>query len=223
MFEIDSNRRFARDGRYVIIPAHWNTIESPRGCPTELLPVLTYYVSELEKSPYSGYWVVVYREFIAKTACYILCDVYDTYLLWYMTPVARQLARSLDCSVVLGSSVNQADFHHLLDVMDQVNWDLVPNEHRARGSLALSADHAPGRTSNQGGDFICQPVGYVFEPQPANSDAPDDEEGYDDPVIDEMDDSEYVDLENIEGPMPVEQEGSCKRDGAAATDKQWRE
>ncbi|PXF42969.1 hypothetical protein BWQ96_07307 [Gracilariopsis chorda] len=136
-------------------------------------------------------------------------------------------------SLVLGSSANQADFHHLLDVMDQVNWDLVPNEHRARGSLALSADHSPGRNSNQGGDFIwydpwtrehvtteaakhlrqnrramqtTQTVSYVFEPQLAKSDAFDDEEGYDDPVIDEMDDSEYVDLDNIEGPMPVEQE-----------------
>ncbi|PXF43778.1 hypothetical protein BWQ96_06471 [Gracilariopsis chorda] len=117
--------------------------------------------------------------------------------------------------------------------MDHVNWDLVRNEHRTRGSLALSTDHSPGRTSNQGGDFIwydpwtrehvtteaakhlhenpramstTQPVGYVFAPQPVNSDALDDEEGYDDPVIDEMDDSEYVDLDNIEGPMPVEQE-----------------
>lgn len=153
MIEIDSIRQYARDGRYGPLPAHWDTIESPRGCPVELPPVLTYYGSEMAKSPYSGYWVVEYTEFITQMACYMLWDAYDTYRLWHMSPVARGLARLFDLSLVLGSAANQADIRHLMEIMDQVNWNMVPNEQRARGSLPLSNDHSPGRTSNQGGDF----------------------------------------------------------------------
>lgn len=195
MLEIDRARYRSRVGRYIPIPRHWHEIESPRGCAVELPPALTYVGSLLTNDPFSGYWVVVYTEFIAKMAAYVLWDVYDTYRLWYMSPTARRYARELDLSSVLGSRANQEEFCRLMDVIDQINWNLVPAGQAARG--AHDYDHSPGRNS-PGGDFVwydpwtsqhidgaqakhlrenpramppTQPTGYMFEPAPVNSGA----------------------------------------------------
>ncbi|PXF44215.1 hypothetical protein BWQ96_05996 [Gracilariopsis chorda] len=128
-------------------------------------------------------------------AVYVLWDVYDTYRLWYMTRTARRYAREIDLSFILGSRANQEEFCRLLDIIDQVNWNLVPEEQISRRNPCI--DHSPGR-NGPGGDFIwydpwtcqhtdgrqakhlrknpraippTQPTGYLFEPMPVNSDA----------------------------------------------------
>ncbi|CAN8074799.1 unnamed protein product [Agarophyton chilense] len=85
MIEIDRIRRNARLGRYIRIPEHWAAIESPRGCPVKLPPAISYIGSALVNNPFSEYWKVVYTEFIAKMAVFLLVD-------WFGVP-ADQSAR----------------------------------------------------------------------------------------------------------------------------------
>ncbi|CAN8063272.1 unnamed protein product [Agarophyton chilense] len=148
MIEIDRIRRNARFGRYIGIPEHWAAIESSLGCPVELPPAISYIGSALVKDPFSGYWTVVYTEFIAKMAVFLLWDAYDTFRVWYMLPTARKYAKELDLSLVLGSRANHADFLHLLDLIDSVDWSGVPSDQSACGTRARHHDHSPGRTAS---------------------------------------------------------------------------
>ncbi|PXF44339.1 hypothetical protein BWQ96_05903 [Gracilariopsis chorda] len=102
MLEIDQVRFRSPVRRYTPILRQWHKIESLRGCAVELLPALTDVGSALTNDPFSGYWIVVYTKVIAKVALYVLWDVYDTYLLWYMSLTARRYARELDLSLILG-------------------------------------------------------------------------------------------------------------------------
>ncbi|PXF41657.1 hypothetical protein BWQ96_08668 [Gracilariopsis chorda] len=216
MVEVDRVRASARLGRYVPIPDHWAAIEAPRGCPAEIPPVITYLGSHLVNDPYCGLWVVACTEFIAKMAVFILWDAYDTYRVSYMSPTAREYARNLDLSLVLGSRANQEDFRHLMNVMDQINWDLVPADQAARGNRSRQREYSPGRTADAG-DFVwydpwtrqhltseqapylrqnpraqpaTQPTGYIFEPYAA--------------VMDYM--SEDGDADYSEGPYEMDTE-----------------
>ncbi|CAN8068179.1 unnamed protein product [Agarophyton chilense] len=125
MIEIDRVRRNARFGRYIGNTEHLAAIESPRGCPVELPQALSYIGSALVNDPFSRYWTVVYTEFIAKMAVFLLWDGYDIFRVWYMSPTARKYARELDLSLVLGSRANHADFLHLVDLIDTSAGDLV--------------------------------------------------------------------------------------------------
>ncbi|CAN8067188.1 unnamed protein product [Agarophyton chilense] len=153
MIEIDRIRRNARFGRYIGIPEHWAATESRRGCPVELPPAISYIGSALVNDPFSGYWTVVYTEFIANMAVFLLWDAYDTFRVWYMSPTARKYARELDLSLILGSRANHADFLHLVDLIDSVDWSGVPADQSARGTRARHHDHSPGRTESAG-DFV---------------------------------------------------------------------
>ncbi|CAN8076680.1 unnamed protein product [Agarophyton chilense] len=153
MIEVDRIRRNARFGRYIGIPEHWAAIESPRRCPVELPPAISYIGSSLVNDPFSGYWTVVYTDFIAKMAVFLLWDAYDTFRVWYMSPTARKYARELNLSLVLGSNANHADFLHLVDLIDSVDWSGVPADQSARRPRARHHDHSPGRTASAG-DFV---------------------------------------------------------------------
>ncbi|CAN8069268.1 unnamed protein product [Agarophyton chilense] len=153
MIEIDRIRRNARFGRYIGIPEHWAAIESPRDCPVELPLAISYIGSALVNDSFSGYWTVVYTDFLAKMAVFFLWDAYDTFRVWYMSPTARKYARELNLSLVPGSRANHADFLHLVDVIDGVDWSGVPADQSARGTRARHYDHSPGRTASAG-DFV---------------------------------------------------------------------
>lgn len=46
--------------------------------------MFTYKVREL-RDPKSGWWVVAYTAFAAKTAAFLLCEVYDSFHLWALS------------------------------------------------------------------------------------------------------------------------------------------
>lgn len=195
--------------------------------------MLTYFSSHLVNDPYCGLWVVAFTEFIAKMAVFLLWDAYDVYRIWYLRPLARQYARSLDLSLVLGSRANQEDLRHLLDVMDQVNWEQVPAEQQQRGERQRQLEYSPGRTANAG-DFVwydpwtrqhltseqaahlcrnpramppTQPTGYVHEPAPANEDVLTDEDqqvAYEDEPYEMEQGSPMADDDEAVAPQPVD-------------------
>ncbi|PXF40622.1 hypothetical protein BWQ96_09653 [Gracilariopsis chorda] len=81
---------------------------------------------------------------------YVLWDVYDNYCLCYMTSMARHYGRELDLSFILGSRAKQEEIRRLLDIINQLNWTLVPAEQSSRINPRI--DHSPGR-NGPGGDF----------------------------------------------------------------------
>lgn len=67
-------------------------------------------------------WVVAYNEMAAKTAAYILFDVYDSYCLWtlnrYMIAGGGGGGRHLDLRRVLGSEGNGMESRRRLDATE---------------------------------------------------------------------------------------------------------
>lgn len=61
-------------------PRAWSRIKVPRGCFAELPPVFTYKRFKLMDTD-SGWWVVAYKKCAAKTATFILYEVYDQFRL----------------------------------------------------------------------------------------------------------------------------------------------
>ena len=74
-------RRARCNEEFMPIHPEWSSIEVPKNCPVELPPVLSYMTSQL-LNPQSGWWVVAATEFAAKTAAFLLFEVYDNFRLW---------------------------------------------------------------------------------------------------------------------------------------------
>ena len=53
----------------------------------------------------------------------MLWDAYDRHQLWRIPPPLIEWMRRLDLSLVLGSYLNQEDLHHILDVVEDTDWD----------------------------------------------------------------------------------------------------
>ena len=153
----------ARRQRYLEVTPQWRRLEVPRGLYAELSTVITYLTSALHGHPESGYWVVVYTEFVAQVAAFVLWDAYDNRRLWALSPDMIRFIRELDLSRVLGSAENFQELLRLVNRIEQKDWLTVPetNSSRSRGarggpgrqSRRYHVDHSPGKTS-AGGDYF---------------------------------------------------------------------
>ena len=130
----------------------WGRLEVPRGCNSELSPVFTYYPEPL-RDPRSPFWIIGYTDHAAKSACWLLQDVYDRFRLWCFSSDLREAIRELDLTAVLGSKHNQDEVHRLLTVMDNTDYRQYPVAWRNRGDRHVHADRSPGRTG-PGADYI---------------------------------------------------------------------
>lgn len=61
-----------------------------------------------------------------KYAPYFFCNLYDTYRIWYIPPLAREYMRSADLSFVLGSVFNHSELLDLIYDIDYIYWSEVP-------------------------------------------------------------------------------------------------
>ena len=116
-----SMNRAARRNAFVNPTAFWDSIQLPAGCLVELPTVVSHTLSRI-RNRNSGWWVVVYTEYTARAAAFILSEVYDSLILWYVPPALRALIRSLDLSWVLGNESNVEELGGLLDVIAGTNF-----------------------------------------------------------------------------------------------------
>ena len=72
--------------------------------------------------PNSGWWTVVYTEFVARQAVFVLWDVYDSCRLWRLSPKVLEFVFDLNLSFVLGSRRNYAELKRPVRVMDELDW-----------------------------------------------------------------------------------------------------
>lgn len=96
--EIGRVHRSARGEGYVSLPDLWERVECRRGMQIDLSCIVTYLGSMLIDDPMSGLWLVVLNEKGTKYADFVLCDMYDTYRLWYVTTPVREFIRELELS-----------------------------------------------------------------------------------------------------------------------------
>ena len=139
----------ARHRAFAKLTLGWTHIEVPRGCSVELPPVFSYKVRALLDQN-SGWWVVAYTEHIAKTAAFILFDVYDSLRLWALSPRTISFCRELDLVPVLGNDANVQEFHDLLRVIEATDYTRYPTSQRNRGE---KGDYCLGRTG-AGADYV---------------------------------------------------------------------
>lgn len=99
-------------------------IEFPRGCHVEFPPVFPYKAEELQDEN-SGWWVVTYTEFIARTIASILFDVYDSLRLRAVSLDKCRLARDLNLKPVLGTMDNVNEAMRTLDVAGNTSFDTI--------------------------------------------------------------------------------------------------
>lgn len=71
----------------------------------ELPPIFSYKSCELKHQD-SGWWVVAYTQMAAKSAAFILFDVYDQFSLWALSPHMIEHIRAFDLQAVLGNRQN---------------------------------------------------------------------------------------------------------------------
>ena len=140
--------RFAANA-YLKVTPYWQSMEVPRGCHVKLPMVFTYKAREL-RDPQSGWWVVAYTEFAAKTAAFILFEVYDSYRLWALSGVMIANIRALDLPRVLGSRANADELERLLRVIERTDFSKLPNNWSRRGE---GRSLAPGRRG-AGADYL---------------------------------------------------------------------
>ena len=74
--ESEGMTSFAREKLCATTP-FWERLETSRNCTAELPPIVTYMSSYLIDDPNSGWWTVLYTEFVARQAFFVLLDVYD--------------------------------------------------------------------------------------------------------------------------------------------------
>ena len=230
MTEIDLMRASARPSRYVPVTADFQAVEVPLGCCAELPPEVTYLGTELRQNLRSGLWVPFFSGWTARVAVYLLWDVYDTCRLWYLPPTLCSYMRILDLSLPLGSTANYRELLELINVLEHVQWELVPEDQRKRGAPRRS-EFSPGRRG-PGGDFIwydpwtkthlsCEaaralrdnprvmpagtPYGYVFEPDPALYAEDEEDEPMEDPDEDPVEVAVHdsVEEQQARGSTPV--------------------
>lgn len=95
----------AKELSYALLTRCWKSIKTSRGFIAELPPVFTYKMSLLLE-PRSGWWVIAYTEYTARTAAYIMFDVYDSYLLWDLLPTMLGFLETINLLPALGSQAN---------------------------------------------------------------------------------------------------------------------
>ena len=152
MVEVEMIREESREGRYVRIPSHFREWEVPKGFGADLPPVLTYAGSRLIDSPSSGVWAVFYTEWVAKVACALLWECYDSLRLFWVSPQMRHYMKAINLSRVLGSPQNYEDLLSLLEVIEETDWASVPIANRCGGE-GSRIDQSPGKAGNSG-DYI---------------------------------------------------------------------
>ena len=142
--ESEGMTSFARENRYVRATPFWERLETSQYCTAELPPIVTYMSSYLIDDPNSGWWTVVYTEFVARQAVFVLWDVYDSCRLWRLLPKVREFVFELNLSFVLGSRRNYPELKRLVRVMDELDW----------GGNALCAEATPGYYSKLWQDYV---------------------------------------------------------------------
>lgn len=74
-----------------------------------------------------------------------------------MSPTARGRARNLDLSPMRGLRASHEDFRHRIDVMQHINWDLLPADQGAHENRSRKREYSPAWKAHAG-DFVwCPP------------------------------------------------------------------
>lgn len=141
--------RDARRRGFCRFPDGWKRYEVAQGCLVELPPAVSYIPSRL-MNRHSGYWVVMYTDFVCRTAARVLSDVYDCLRLWWISPATIAACRALDLTSVLGSQANVDELLELLNVIENTDFEYRPAAQSLRYSVG---SHCLGRTGD-GADFI---------------------------------------------------------------------
>lgn len=90
-------------------------------------------------------------EWVIKYASYLMCDLADSFRLWFIPPAVRKYVRELDLPFVIGSEVDYTELLEIVDVVDGINWmDMTVGQDR-RGSRVQDASLCSVST---GGDFV---------------------------------------------------------------------
>ncbi len=137
--------RAARRHAFPTPTAFWNSIQLPEGALVEMPGVMAHLPSKLRRRE-SGWWVVAYTEYAARAAAWLLSEVYDSLLLWYVPPALIELMTSLDLSFVLGNQQNVEELRGLLRVVSQTDFSLHSPAQRlrmshGRASTSAAADY----------------------------------------------------------------------------------
>ena len=96
----------ARSSRYVAQTPHWEMIEVSNYAHVKFPPFITYVGSRLNQDVTSGWWVVAFREYVARMAVFAPQEVYETQRIWRFSKRVCRYMRQLDLSLVLGSYAN---------------------------------------------------------------------------------------------------------------------
>lgn len=72
----------------------------------DLRLAITYLGTVLIRDPYSGLWVVLLMEWVAKYDLYVLWDLNETIWLFFITQRVREQMREIYLSVVIRSGVS---------------------------------------------------------------------------------------------------------------------
>lgn len=127
-----NNITVARRGdAFARLTVGWSRIEVPMGCYAELPPVFSYKGSAM-MDPRSGYWVVGYTEFVAKTVAFVLFDAYDNFRLWRLSPRMIEFMWKLDLKPVLGSERNIDEFEYMLGMIEDTDFKRLPQHWGSR-------------------------------------------------------------------------------------------
>lgn len=122
--------------------AFWNSLEMPRSWTAELPPVFSYGIRKL-MDPKSPWLVWAYTELAAKTAAFILFEVYESCRVWALSRNMIQGIRRLDLKTILGNAGNANECLSLIDTIESSRFRDLPEEWTFRGMLPSLA---PGRT-----------------------------------------------------------------------------
>ena len=142
-------RRSFFERAFCALTPYWSRIEVPRGCAAELPPIFSYKMREL-MDPASGWWVVAYTEFAVKVAAFVLMDAYDRYRLWALSPTLITQLLRLNLDRALGNAGNVRERRRLLRVIQDTNFNVLPDWWSARGQVE---SRSPGRTG-PGADWV---------------------------------------------------------------------
>lgn len=113
-------------------------IEIPIGCYSE--PSLVFhYKGSASRNPRSGYPVVDYTGFVAKTVAFDLFDAYDDYRIWRLSRQMIEFTRKLTFKLVLESGRSVEDFTRILSPKYETVFQQLLQH---RGSRSRRCDHS---------------------------------------------------------------------------------
>ena len=110
---------------FLRVPEGWAQYEFARNYNVELPLVLTYKTIWLLDRR-SGWWVVAYTDNAAKTAAFILMDVYDNLRLRWLPTALIEGIRRLPLLQILGNRSNVQELHRLLRVIEKTKFEKLP-------------------------------------------------------------------------------------------------